>query len=75
MACFCYYILTGHYPRNHEGQDPVKVILDGQIIPIRQRDPFIPVRVAEVIDRSLANKPSDRYPDAGEMHRALAQVL
>jgi hypothetical protein len=75
MGATCYYILTGYFPRNHEGQDPLKVILEGQIIPIRQRDPRLPVRVAEVIDRSLANKPGDRYQNAGEMHRALAQVL
>jgi hypothetical protein len=38
------------------------VILTGEIVPIRQRDPAIPKNVAEVIERSLPNKAAERYP-------------
>ena len=37
----------------------------------RGRDP----RVAGVIDRATADRPSDRYPDAGELARALREAL
>jgi hypothetical protein len=76
MGATCYYILTGTYPRNHlDTLDQVKVILQGKVIPIRTRDPRIPKSVAEVIDRSLADKVSERYQHAGEMYEALKKVL
>jgi hypothetical protein len=76
MGATCYYILTGSYPRNHlDTLDPVKVILHGKVIPIRTRDPRIPNPVAEIIDRSLADKVSERYQHAGEMYEALKKVL
>ncbi len=76
MGATCYYILTGFYPRNHpDTLDQVKVILQGKAIPIRTRDPRIPNPVAEVIDRSLADKVSERYQHAGEMYEALKKVL
>jgi hypothetical protein len=75
MGATCYYILTGSYPRDGRGRDPLLVILDGTIIPLRQRDPSLPSRVVAVIDRSLANQESERYQSAGEMYEALAVAL
>lgn len=76
MGATCYNILTGSYPRNLRGaRDQIEVVLNGKIVPIRQRDPRIPSQVAEVIDRSLATETSERYQHAGEMHEALAKVL
>jgi hypothetical protein len=49
--------------------------LQGKIVPISQRHRGIPSRLAEVIDRSLADQPKDRYQDAGELRHALEQVL
>jgi len=76
MGVTCYNILTGSYPCTHQrGQDPIEMVLRSEIVPIRQRDPRLPPRVAEVIDRSLANKASERYQHAGEMYEALARAL
>jgi hypothetical protein len=76
MGATCYYMLTGAFPRNHlDTQDQVAVILRGEIIPIGTRDPSIPRPIAEVIDRSLADKVNDRYQHAGEMYEALKKVL
>jgi serine/threonine protein kinase len=76
MGATLYNMLTNRYPRDFvRGRDPVEIILHGEIIPIRQRLPGFPRSVAEVIDRSLANKAADRYQDAGEMLRALRKVL
>ncbi|HEX3643557.1 MAG TPA: serine/threonine protein kinase, partial [Ktedonobacteraceae bacterium] len=61
------------YPRSYQpGQDPVKMVLNGQIIPIQQRNAQIPKNVAAVIDRSLAPDLKNRYQTAGEMLKALA---
>src|SRR6185503_1587554 len=76
MGATFYNMLTGQFPRDiRRGQDPIDVILTGEIVPIRQRDPAIPKNVAEVIERSLPNKAAERYPNATEMRKALAQAL
>jgi eukaryotic-like serine/threonine-protein kinase len=52
-ACF-YYMLTGDYPHNFtDGIQQKAVILEQSVIPIRERNSDIPVRLAEVIDRAL----------------------
>jgi hypothetical protein len=76
MGASIYFMLTGTVPRpNKPGRDPIDAILNGQIIPIRQCDPTIPVRFAAVIDRSLAPAPKDRYQTASEMLKALSAAL
>jgi serine/threonine-protein kinase len=76
MGATFYNLLTGRFPRDvRRGQDPMDAILKGEIVPIRNRDSGIPKRVAEVIDRSLADKPAERFQDAGEMRKALEKVL
>ena len=75
MAATLYNMLTGRYPYDFRGQDPIMVILRGKIVPIRERKVRIPRQVAQVIDHSLAIETKDRYQDAGEMRRALERVL
>ncbi|GCE14503.1 protein kinase domain-containing protein [Tengunoibacter tsumagoiensis] len=75
MGATCYFLLTGAYPRNHQpGQDPLIAILQEESVPIRKRFPYIPSGVAEVLDRSLATRESERYQTAGEMYQALSDV-
>jgi hypothetical protein len=76
MGASIYFMLTGTVPRpSKPGRDPIDAILNGQIVPIRQHDPSIPVGIAAVIDRSLAQAPIDRYQTAGEMLKALSATL
>ncbi len=49
----------------------VRAIFEGQIIPLRQRAPHVPERVAEVIERSLAKHPGERWQSAAAMRTAL----
>ena len=70
-----YNMLTGATPRDFpQGCDPLDVILKGEIIPIRRRDPSIPAGLAEVLDRSIQANSKDRYADAGEMLEAMQKV-
>ena len=76
IAATFYNMLTGALPRNFRvGADPIEVILHGEVVPIRTRDPGIPSKVAEVIDRALSDKIADRYQDAAEMLTAMKRVL
>jgi eukaryotic-like serine/threonine-protein kinase len=49
----------------------VRAIFEGQIIPLVQRAPDVPGRVAEVIECALAKDPSDRWQSAAAMRTAL----
>lgn len=76
IGATCYNVLTGKFPRHlRPGQDPLEMILHGDIIPIRKRDPRIPQAIGEVIDRSLTNDVKSRYQNAGEMRDAFAKAL
>src|ERR1051325_9873119 len=52
----------------------VRAIFEGQIIPLRQRAPEVPARVAEVIERALAKDPSQRWQSAAAMRTALTHA-
>jgi len=76
MAATLYYLLSGTYPRDFSGtSDPLAVILKGGIIPLRDRDPDVPVDLAQVIDVALVDDPAKRYPSALEFATALRAVL
>jgi serine/threonine-protein kinase len=76
MGATLYFMLTGEFPRDfRRGQDPMEVILRGNIVSIRKRDSSIPRNVAEVIDRAVADKDRERYQTAAEFGRELAKVL
>jgi len=63
IAATFYMMLTGTYPREQKpGQDPIQVILKGQPILIRQREPSIPQAIADVIDRALLVNTALRVP-------------
>lgn len=70
-----YYLLTNEFPRDFPpGMDPYQVILRGHAIPIRKRSRHVSRGVADVIDRSLAFEPQDRFPSAREFLNALRRV-
>jgi serine/threonine protein kinase len=76
MAATFYFLLTAQYPRDFSSQpDPLAVILRGGVVPIRQRDPFLPDEFSEVIDRALVDDPAERYPSAEEFLGAVRGVL
>lgn len=76
MGATLYNMLTGHIPRDFpRGSDPIHIILQERLVPVLKRDPGLPRKVAEVIDRSLANDVKERYQDAEQMRAALAKAI
>jgi eukaryotic-like serine/threonine-protein kinase len=76
IAATFYFVLTRALPRDSpRGRDPVDVVLENRIVPIRDREPGIAPRLAEVLDRALAAQTSDRFPTAGEFLKALAGAV
>jgi serine/threonine protein kinase len=76
MGATLYHLLTGQHTRRFEsGEDPLGVILRGGVVPIRERDPGLPVELCRVVDRAIADDPASRFPDAGAFREALIAVL
>ena len=62
----------------YEGDEPVAVAIAHQTAPIpdvRAIRPDVPAELAAVVRKALAKSPSDRYPDAGALRRALAGAV
>lgn len=76
MAATFYRILTGKYPRDFPpNEDPCLVVLRNPAVPIRQRDPLIPEKLAEVIDYALIDQPAITFQSAAAFKQALEEAL
>ena len=72
MGATMYYLLTGAFPFEFPAKrDPMDVILNDDVIPIRKRGHSIPKPLAAAIDRAVTKKHKDRFLDAGEFLAAL----
>ncbi len=72
-----YTMLVGHPPNNHvESLGDLIFSICSQPAPsVRTIDPSIPESVADIVKRSLAIAPDDRYPSAEAMYEALVEAL
>ncbi|HEY4308481.1 MAG TPA: protein kinase [Pirellulales bacterium] len=76
MAATFYNLITGHYPLDFPAtSDPMRIILNDEPIPIRERDSTIPAQIAVALDRALLTDISLRFQSASEMRQALASAL
>jgi len=76
MGATIYNMLTGDFPFPFsKKRDPIDVILNDDVVPIRKRDPSLPAPFASAIDVALAKKPKDRYPTAKDFLAALRKTL
>ncbi|MBI2435831.1 MAG: protein kinase [Candidatus Hydrogenedentes bacterium] len=70
-----YHMITGTFPREAgPGQDPLDVVLSGELIPIEESGVSLSPGLAGVINRSLATDSNQRYADAGDFRAALESV-
>jgi serine/threonine-protein kinase len=71
-AATLYYLISGQfiYDQNAEG-DVIRMLLEDQPVPIRDRRPEVPQGLADLLQKCLARDPADRYPTAKDMRKAL----
>jgi serine/threonine-protein kinase len=76
IGVLLYECVVGHLP--FLGNNPAQVlrrVLDGVYGHAERERPVVGKRWSTIIDRALARKPEDRYPDAGAMREAIATEL
>jgi serine/threonine protein kinase len=75
-AATLYYLLTRKYPRNFEKRkDPWQVVLQNDAIPIRERLPSVPKKLANVIDKALIDRPDIAIKSAEELRHELRRAM
>jgi serine/threonine protein kinase len=76
MGATLYYMLTLRYVRDFQAaKDPLAVVLGGNVVPVRTRQPDVPPALAEVVDRAIEDDLERRYPSAAEFRDALRKTL
>lgn len=76
MAASLYYMLTGECPRDFPPtRASTEVVLNTDAIPIRQRKPSIPPKLAKVIDEALVDRPRINIKTASDFRRALEDAV
>jgi serine/threonine-protein kinase len=73
VAGTLYHLVTGQFPYDRVPgvQAQIMQILEQEPVPLRQRRPDLPAKLEAVIQRGLAKKAEDRYPDAASFARVL----
>ena len=75
MGATLYFLLTGAFPFDFPAKrDPMDVILNDDVVPIRKRVATIPKPLATAIDRAVMKKHKDRFLDAGELLSAMKKA-
>ena len=70
LAAVFYYAISGSYPWDFRGRDPLEVIPREDPVPLQLRENTVPASVARVIDRALRPNPAQRFQSAAEMKAA-----
>jgi len=69
-------MLTGTFPYPFSKErDPIDVILNEEVIPVRKRDRSLSASLSAVLDKALAKKAKDRYQTASELLGAMNSAL
>jgi len=76
IAATFYVLLTGAAPRTFQpGKDVWLAILQSDAVPIRQRNPAVPQKLAQVLDQALRDRPDIGFSSISELRRALEGAL
>lgn len=74
-AASYYNMLTGNIPKNLRGRDIWIEMYTEKVVPIRQRDPQIPEKLAAVIDQALVEVPEIGIKTAAELKVRIIKAL
>ena len=84
MGVALYYLLTARFPLEfpspHEKavrirKDPVRMILEDPLTPVRDRRRDLPSPLCRVVDKAIAKEAGNRYQTAAEFQAALREAI
>ncbi|HEY6038227.1 MAG TPA: protein kinase, partial [Kofleriaceae bacterium] len=76
LGAMLYHVLAGAPPYNaRTATDVIAAAALGKIIPLRERVKNAPRDLVAILDRAMAPKQADRYPNAGELAEELRRFL
>lgn len=68
LATMAYQMLTGHLPVDgSDAEEVMKNVCAGRIVPLRKRDPRMPVAVDAFFERAFADRVDDRFEGAASL--------
>ena len=59
----------------HNLKEPYQIVLEDQPIPVRERNPDLPEKLADLLDKALRKEPNQRHASAREFKRQLQDFL
>jgi len=74
IGCIAYEMLVGSPPFGGGGLEVVAAQIRDEPVPLRQRDPAIPVELEAIVSRLLRKTPDERYASTTELYDALDAV-
>ena len=74
VGVLLWYLVTGSYP-HYRTSLPELIDATSQPVALRNARADLPEEFVRVVERALAPRAADRYPDAGAIERALSQFL
>ena len=75
LGCVLYEMLTGRKPFDAESMHAVLYkIMQEEPVPLREAAPGTPETLVQVVERSLAKNPAERFENAGEMLAGIRQA-
>jgi tetratricopeptide (TPR) repeat protein len=76
LGAMLYHTLAGVPPYNaRTATDVIAAAALGRVIPLRERERNAPADLVAIVERAMAQEPSDRYPEAGELADELRRFL
>jgi serine/threonine-protein kinase len=71
-AASLYNLISGKYPYDFPcGCEPLLIVLEAPVVPLRQRCSEVPDGLDEVVSKALARDPPDRFSTADALRQAL----
>ncbi len=72
LGSMLYFLGSGVPPHAGKTLDEILVkVMSGEIMPLREREPRIPVDLAAIVTKAMAREPKHRYPSAKELSEDL----
>ncbi len=79
MGATLYFVLCGQCPvslnEDAPNEEQLRIVITGERIPIRDRMPDIPVRLAGVVDKACCKDDAARFRTAASFQAALRNAI